>query len=331
MSAHKAPRAPLRVRIPFVMDTVIVFAADHIRQIEASDDVGPMHALPTSTLPRWLMSTFPSTRYYDVDRDRWFCAFEPAMAPGCPERRSYQARQMASGYRPDDVVRLADLLSRDADDEELGHALVQIVVQRFVDGEIPRSVTDAAARAATTTLEVFLQPWSRPRTRRAQQEVSRYCAHAVKPEAHSADIGHHLGNAVHVMLPALRHVTGSLDQPVEQVLAENAPTSLLPRIALKASTLGGLLRKPAVPGRTVIFYKIGDAAAETGDMLFVFAAGLPDRYCSGKDFVLNLMKDVHRELRARRQAPEPPRAEHAARATRPDTRRSQPQARARSA
>lgn len=111
---------------------------------------------------------------------------------------------------------------------------------------------------------------------------------------------------VQATLPALRRVNEHPDIPVETLFTRHAPTPQVLRIAVKDSTVGGLLPKPARAGRTVFLFKIGQAAAQTGDLRFTFGTGGPERLCVFQDFFLSFMSDLQVALRERRgMAPAP--------------------------
>ncbi|CAM9740579.1 unnamed protein product, partial [Hapterophycus canaliculatus] len=69
-----------------------------------------------------------------------------------------------------------------------------------------------------------------------------------------------------------------------------------PRIAIRDTTLDGLLEKPAKANKTVFILQIRQAAAETKDSLFTFGAGVDERQCAFKFAFQKLMADLQAEL-----------------------------------
>jgi hypothetical protein len=45
---------PMRFRVPFLIDLVVVSDAAQIKQIDESGDVDRLHAFPTRSLPWWV-------------------------------------------------------------------------------------------------------------------------------------------------------------------------------------------------------------------------------------------------------------------------------------
>src|SRR5438445_11714240 len=136
--------SPRRIRIPWLMDLVVVSDAEQIKKIEASGDVDRLHVVETAALPWWVRFFFRATKFHDDERDLWFCPFESASNATYVPRRTYLEGQVATGYSPEDVKHIADLLNADTDDETLAHAMVQVVNRRFLGKEIPRPITKAA-------------------------------------------------------------------------------------------------------------------------------------------------------------------------------------------
>jgi hypothetical protein len=292
---------PLRIRIPFLLDLVLVSDPEHIRRIEASGDVDRLHRFETEALPRWLRFYFKATKFYDVARDLWFLALESASNPTYQKRRAYLEAMVAKGYTEEDVERIAELLHANVDDEVLGYAMVQVVNRRFVGEEIPRPIT----RAANHTLQSFgeaILPWKYARAIPSQQQVTNYCARTLPRDVHALDVAHNIGEVVKTSARALRMLNANLDKPVAELFTSHAPTPQVPRIAVRTSTFEGLLRFPTRAAWTVVIYKIGKAAAKTHDLLFTFGTGRPERACIFMDFFLRFMRDLQKRLRAGQSA-----------------------------
>lgn len=301
MAGLQADRRPSRIKIPLLFDLVIVSEPDQIRQIEASGDVDRLHAVGTRSLPWWVPIYFRSTKFFDEERDLWFCPLEPASDPSYLPRRRYLQGKVDAGYSQEDVKRIADLLRIGADDQGLGYHMVQILNRRFLDDDVPLHVTTAAQDTVQSLGEAVL-PWNYVRGRRAQQQIMGFCAHAAEADAHLVDVGHNIGEVMQATVPALRRLQANLDSPVEAIFTEHAPTPQLLRIAIADSTLDGLLSSPCQAGKTVVIYKIGEAAAATGDIHFTFGAGTDHRLCVFTDFFLNFMADLQQELLSDRAA-----------------------------
>src|SRR5947199_9528928 len=109
--------SPLRVKIPFLLDMVVVSDPEHIKKIEASGDVDRLHVYETAALPWWVRFFFRATKFHDDERDLWFCPFESASNATYVPRRTYLEGQVSTGYRPEDVQHIADLLNANTDDE----------------------------------------------------------------------------------------------------------------------------------------------------------------------------------------------------------------------
>ncbi|MGB3292151.1 MAG: hypothetical protein WBB01_04045 [Phormidesmis sp.] len=111
-------------------------------------------------------------------------------------------------------------------------------------------------------------------------------------------MGHNIGEVVQATVDSLKTLKRNVDRPVEEIFTEHAPTAQVPRIAVRASTFDGLLPAPTAPGKTVIIFKIAEAAAKTRDIWFTFGTGEPERACVFKDFFLNFMRDPQQTLQA---------------------------------
>jgi hypothetical protein len=258
--------------------------------------VDRLHAVPTASLPWWVRTFFRATKFHDDRRDLWFCPFESASDPSYPGRRAYLEEKVAAGYTEEDVRRIAGLLNDGADDEALSQAMVQVVNRRFFGHDVPPEIT----RAANDPLQTFGQavfPWKYARAVRSRDRILDYCAKSLPEGVHVLDVGHNIGEVVQASTAALRRLKEDVDRPVEETFTRHAPTPQVPRIAVRASDLGGLLRSPTRPGKTVVILKVGQAAAEAHDLLFTFGAGRAERACVFMNFFLDFMRDLQRELK----------------------------------
>jgi hypothetical protein len=287
---------PLRLKIPLLFDILFVSDPEHIRQIETSGEVDRIHRYETAALPWWVTFFFKATKFHDGTRDLWFCPLESTSNPSYSRRRAYLEAKVASGYSEGDVHKMAELLTANAADEELAHAMVQIVNHRFFAQEVPLPITQAA-KYTLQNLGEAVWPWKYRRGRTSQQQIMDYCARTLPQDVHILDVGHNIGEVVQATAGALRRLKGNLDRPVEEIFTTHAPTPQVLRIATAASTFDGLLWLPTHAGHTIIILKIGRAAAQTGDILFTFSTGGTDRACVFKEFFLNFMQDLQRVLK----------------------------------
>ena len=290
-------KPPKRIRIPFLIDLVVVSDPDQIKKMSGSDALDRLHALPTSSLPWWVRFFFGSTKFHDKKRDIWFCPFESKSDTTYEPRRKYLVDQVNKGYTQEDVETIADLLASGADDEALGHAMVQVVNRRFVNEEIPFKISQDA-NDTLQSLPEALCPWKYRKAVKSREAILDYCEERLDPDVNVIDVGHNIGEVVQSEVGALRSLQANLDMPVQQILTEvYAPTPQVPRIAVAASQFDGLLKRPTVPGKTVVMYKIAKAAAATQDLNFTFGTGSSDRLCVFKDFFIEFMTDLQMKLK----------------------------------
>jgi hypothetical protein len=289
---------PLRVKIPFVFDVLVVSDAGQIRAIEESGKVDHLHAYETKNLPWWVRYYFRATKFHDDERDLWFCPFESASNPTYRPRRAYMEAKIAERYTTEDVHRIASLLVSNADDETLAYEMVQVVNRRFFGTEIPLAITKVAKCPLQHFYEAIL-PWRYLRAARARKQLVDYSASHLDPHVHALDVGHNIGEIVQTTVGALRRLRENLDLPVAKIFTVHALTLEVPRIAIARTTFGGMLWVPTSPGRTVVILKNGEAATETHDLLFTFGTGTPERACVFMGMFVDFMTDLQHELRRR--------------------------------
>jgi hypothetical protein len=281
---------------------VVVSDPGQIKQIDESGDVDRLHAFPTASLPLWVRFFFRATKFHDDRRDLWFCPFESASNPAYPGRRAYLEKKVAEGYTHEDVGHIADLLTSGTDDAALSQVMVQVVNRRFFGREIPPDIT-AAAKETLQTLPQALVPWKYARALRSREAILEFCERNVEPGVHLLDVGHNIGEVVQSSTAALRLLHDNLDRPIEETFTRHGPTAEVPRIAVRASSLGGLLLTPTRPGKTVVVLKVAKAAAASGDLFYTFGTGRPERACVFMGFFLDFMQDLQGELNQRRGRP----------------------------
>jgi hypothetical protein len=286
---------PLRIKIPFLLDVVIVSDPDQIKQIEASGCVERLHAYDSRSLPWWVRLYFRATKFYDDSRELWFLPFESASDPSYPPRRSYLEKRVATGYTEEDVKSIADLLRSDASDQALAHEMVQVVNRRFFVQDIPLHITKAAKGTLQSVREAVF-PWKYVRARACIRQVMDYCEQTLPQGVHLLDSGHNIGEVVQATAKGLRSLKDNLQDPVEEVFTAHPPTPQSTRIVTKPTRFDGLLLLPTSVGQTVVLYNIGKAATKTHDLHFTFGAGGPERLCVFKDFFLAFTHDLQREL-----------------------------------
>lgn len=296
---NQAKQKPSRIRLPFLLDIVTVSDPEQIRRIETSGDVDRLHAYPTKELPWWVQFYFRSTKFHDPERDLWFCPFEPKFEPSYPARREYLEEKSAEGYSQADVEKIARLLKTNAAEDVLAYEMVQIVNQRFFGRPVPAEIVETA-KHTVQELSGAVVPPNYAQGVQAQEKIMNYCEHALPKDVHILDVGHNIGEVVQATAGSLKRLYENLDRPVEDIFTEYAPTTQVPRIAVRSSTFDGLLDEPIKPKETVVILKIAEAAAKTKDVWYTFGTGDSERACVFKDFFLDFMKDLQQTLRAER-------------------------------
>jgi hypothetical protein len=297
--------SPLRIKIPFLVDLVIVSDPDQIRRIEATGDVDRLHVFESASLPWWVRYFFRATKFHDDKRDLWFCPFESASNPTYPGRRAYLEQKVEEGYTPDDVKTIADLLIANVDDETLSQAMVQVVNRRFFGQEIPPPITKAAKNTLQKLGEAIF-PWKYKRAIQSRERIMEFCERTLEKNVHILDVGHNIGEVVQATTGALQRLKENLDRPIEETFTRYGPTDQVPRIATRASKLDGLLWFSTTPRQTVVILKVAKAAAASHDLYFTFGTGKPERACVFMPFFIAFMKELQAELQRRRCLPDRP-------------------------
>jgi len=288
-----------RIKIPFLLDIIIVSGAEQIKNFETSGVFDRLHYSNTLDLPWLLRIYYASTKFYDEKRDLWFCPFESITNPTYQPRRNYLQEKVDLGYTPEDVKKIAELLENNAEDEEIAFAMVQIVNQRFFAGqEIPSSIIKTANKTVKKYTEAFsISNYARGIT--SQRKVIEYCDRHLSEGVHPVDVGHNIGETVQAAPAVFKILKANLDRPVTETFTIYPIATRVPRIAVKSSNLDGLLAEPTKPGKTLAILKIGEAARETKEILFAFGTGSEDRVCVFKDFFLKFMEDLRQELKSK--------------------------------
>ena len=149
-------------------------------------------------------------------------------------------------------------------------------------------------------------PWKYLRALRSREAILEFCEPIVEPGVNILDVGHNIGEAVQSSTPGLRRLLDHLDRPIEETFTSTCrpPRSPGSRSALRS--LGGLLRFPITPGKTIVILKVAKAAAATGDLHYTFGTGKPERSCVFMGFFLDFTRDLQAELNQRGAAAPPP-------------------------
>ena len=279
-----------------MIDVILVSDPEHIKRIEASGDVDRLHRYDTAALPWWVRFYFRATKFHDDEHDLWFLPLESTADPSYETRRTYLRRKVSTGYTQGDVERVASLLQANADEDVLAYEMVQVVNRRFFGEEIPRFITEEAKRTLRSFGEAVL-PWRYIAARRSQKRITTYCAQRLPQDVHVLDVAHNIGEVVQAAAGALRTLKANAGKPVEEIFTSHAPTPQVLRIAVRPSTLDGILSVPTRAGETVVLFRIGRAAARTKDLFFTFGTGRSERACVFMDFFLAFARDVQKALR----------------------------------
>jgi hypothetical protein len=184
------------------------------------------------------------------------------------------------------------------DDDILAQEMVQVVNRRFFNKEIPPPVTRAAKNTLQKLSEAIF-PWKYKRAIQSREQILEFCEQNLPKSVHILDVGHNIGEVVQASTSALRRLKENLERPIEETFTRFAPTDQVPRIAIRASKLGGLLWFATRPGKTVVILKVAKAASASHDLLFTFGTGKPERACVFMNFFLSFMRDLQVELRRR--------------------------------
>ncbi|KAI9131315.1 hypothetical protein [Acaryochloris sp. CCMEE 5410] len=287
---------PSRINIPFVLDIIIVSNPEQIKRIESSSDVDRLHAYPTAELPWWVKYYLSATRFHTPQDDNWFLPFESSANREYQKRRSQMDDQIARGYRPQDITKIADLLVSNADDSDLSFHMAQLIAGRFSQAEIPLDIC-LAGRETLQRLPEAINPVRYAQAKKAHGKLYDFCAHNLLDDYHLVDAGQHtIAGAAKSMVDALHILKENINLPVDKIFTKNPITLQAPRIAIRDSDLGGLLKSKTKPGWTVVIFQIAKAAQKTSDLYFTFGTGTSERACSFMNFFLDFMKDLQMEL-----------------------------------
>src|SRR3989442_12241500 len=88
---------PRRIRVPHVIDVILVSDPEHIKRIESSGDVDRLHRYDTAALPWWVRLYFSATKFHDEERDLWFFPFEAGPKPAYKPRPAYPPQKVSTG------------------------------------------------------------------------------------------------------------------------------------------------------------------------------------------------------------------------------------------
>ncbi|CAN0152582.1 unnamed protein product [Ectocarpus sp. 6 AP-2014] len=289
-----------RVDIPFVIDRILVTDAELIRKIADHPDVDRVHGVPTKERPWWINAYFPATRFIDR-QDEMFVPLTSTSDPNYEHRRTYVEEMVKDGVAEEDVKKIAYLMHTGAPQDELERAVVNGVNRRFFGQDIPADIVEHSSKTANTIGDALSSGYFP--TLRHQGKVMDFIEQ--NNELHQgcpvADFSHHIGAAAQLLTPSCQflHKEKDRSRAILDIFTQQGDmpmTVATPRIAIKDSTLGGLLKKPAKAKWTMFILNIRQAAAETKDSLFTFGAGVDKRQCAFRFAFQKLMADLQTEL-----------------------------------
>ncbi|CAM9265978.1 unnamed protein product [Pylaiella littoralis] len=288
-----------RLNIPFVLDRINVTDPELIKKITVHSDIDRVHGVPTEDKPWWIKAYFPTTRFLDRD-DEMFVPLTSTRDPRYMKRRTYVTDRVEDGVDAEDVRKIAYLMHSGAPQDELERAVVNGVNRRFYGKDVPEDVVESAGKTADKLADAVTSLYF-PAVHH-QGKVMDFIES--NNELHGgcpvADFSHHIGAAVQLLTPSCQFLHKEKDRtrPILDIFTQNdmPMTVQTPRIALRDTTLDGLLDEPAKANWTVFILQIREAAAATKDSLFTFGAGVDERQCAFKFAFQKLMADLQAEL-----------------------------------
>ncbi|CAM9334591.1 unnamed protein product [Ectocarpus sp. 12 AP-2014] len=229
-----------------------------------------------------------------------FVPLTSASDPNYEHRRTYIEEMVKDGVAEEDVKKIAYLMHTGAPQDELERAVVNGVNRRFFGRDIPADIVEHSSKTANTIGDALSSGYFP--TLRHQGKVMDFIEQ--NNELHQgcpvADFSHHIGAAAQLLTPSCQFLHKEKDRSraiLDIFTQSDMPmTVATPRIAIKDSTLGGLLKKPAKAKWTIFILNIRQAAAETKDSLFTFGAGVDKRQCAFRFAFQKLMADLQTEL-----------------------------------
>lgn len=288
-----------RTTIPCIIDRINVTDPELIRKITAHPDVDRIHGVPTTDKPWWIKAYFPTTRFLDRSDDM-FVPLTSTRDERYSGRRGYVEDKVKDGVSAEDVKKIAFLMHTKAPQEELERAVVNGVNRRFYGKDVPNEVVESAGKTCDKLVDAVTSGYF-PAVHH-QGKVLDFIE--ANPDGLGgcpvADFSHHIGAAVQLLTPSCQYLLEekNRNREVRDIFTQDdMPTTIqTPRIALRDTTIDGLLDKPAKKNWTVFILQIREAAAQTKDTLFTFGAGVDERQCAFKFAFQQLMADLQAEL-----------------------------------
>lgn len=270
---------------------------------------------------RWF---FPKTLFYYPALSAWFLPFRADADPSYAPCRAFLDKSFATPRDTSAAVSAtADLVTdpkKRASDRELSDAAVRGIWAYSVPADhtpIPDEHLAAAFAQVGGITESFL-PWKLLRDVPRTASLYAYADGVLKslglrgdgggateplPDAAVPDTAHVLF-AIALNAPRVLRRVAELrpGEDVRAALCALGPTESVVRMVTGDSTLGGLLPDgaPARRGRTMVVLNIRAAAAQTGDLAFVFSSGRGQRECAARGVVELSFGDVRAEVARRR-------------------------------
>eukprot|EP00884_Botryococcus_braunii_P007946 jgi/Botrbrau1/17152/Bobra.0157s0046.1 len=289
---------PVRIdlRIPrFPIDMVFVTKADHIKEINRSPDVTRLSAFGFPKLPPWAQKYFPSTRFLTRKDYSWFLPLDPeSILEHYPRRRKfYEDSFNKAPHTKEDILTVKELAEK-GDDAALSGYLANMINHRFLRGtDVPPEIVAASKTILNKPIEA-LNPFKYRAALKANEQLADFVAKTKVKELTIGDCMHNVCAAGETFPKLIMSLKNFPNVDIDELFTRpgTRTTAIAPRIAVKASTYGDLLRYNAVPGKTIFILQVPKAATETSDILFAFGCGDEHRACAFLPYFKNFMKDL---------------------------------------
>lgn len=266
---------------------------------------------------QWLVMNFLGNARHHESRFGWFMAMRKDQLSTtsyldvkfCP--RSFDVKNLAR-----EATNVLDDPSNKKKDEAFTRIFVNAIGVRFLpknNSIIPSKLIKNAESKQLDGVLPALNPLNRLKSRRVVKNACTFMQEEVVeagdkynlPDSYPVDVAHStLSTAANAVDALTSLLAKDPEQSVELMMCNrDKRLDTIPRQVMIDSTLGGLLpsNKPAIAKKTVILLKIGNAAKETNDLSYAFAAGPngdKNRHCSAELAILELLKAVQSELKA---------------------------------
>lgn len=294
----------------FIGDTVEIRGASLVKAAEENGELCRFAEVAPNLedLPFILRQYFPRSRIYDKvgglflpmtgDKDPFYAPCRKLL-----ERKFKPASFDISPY----VKQAADALEQNKSDKELEAAFVRGLMNRFCPHgkDIPDNIIKNCRSQLNEPTEA-LNPVKRVRAKRNVPKVYRFFEDAIKDEGLPKErtvttVGHGAFSAQFHGAPILKQLYKDPTQNVERMFADMVRVKSVGRMVKKDTTFGGILKKPAVAGKTIIKLDLINASKETRDHAWSFGRGTNYRRCLAEPAILEFVKAVKAELLARKK------------------------------